>query len=205
MRRKLILIVSLLVCLGQPVLAVEAPRWEEPMARLDRMVGFWEVRTYARGGNGHWEKGQITLSNISHELGGAVLREDTLVMDTDQRFELVNYWSWDQFEDTYRVAVMDRELGLMDVYEGGGTKEGLVLTRAGGGGVFKAEGEDERMVRLRQEFPGPKRYTLYIEENVGDGWQDFMRIEYRRKPERASPAAEVLMETREFVNGGNML
>ena len=186
-------------------LAVEDSDWQQPVAELDRMIGFWEVTTYARDTDGNWQAGHITLSSIGHEPGSAVLREDALIADPHNRFELVSYWSWDRFQDTYRVAVMDKRLGIMDVYEGTDTEDGLILTEGSGGKVFTGRDDIERPVRLRQEFPGPELYTLHVEENVGDNWHDFLRIEYRKKPARAAAAAAILMQSRHFVTGGNML
>ena len=127
---------ALALCsLANSALAVEDSLWQEPMAELDRMVGFWEVTTFAREANGEWRTGHTTLSSIGHEPGSAVLREDALVVDSRNRFELLGYWSWDPSQDTYRVAVMDKRLGVIDVYEGADTEDGLVLTTDGGGGA----------------------------------------------------------------------
>jgi hypothetical protein len=194
-----------LVSLVNGAQAVENPHWQEPMAGLDRMIGFWEVTTFARDADGEWQAGHITLSSISHEPGSAVLREDALVVDPHNRFELLGYWSWDRSQDTYRVAVMDKRLGVMDVYEGADTEDGLVLTKDSAGKVFTGVDDHDRPVRLRQEFPGPERYILYVEESIGDRWQDFLRIEYRRKPPQAAPAAQILMQNRDFISGANML
>ena len=84
--------------LAGSALAVEDAGWQRPMADLDRMVGFWEVTTFARDVDGEWQAGHITLSNIGPEPGGTVLREDALVVDPRNRFQLIGYWSWDQQE-----------------------------------------------------------------------------------------------------------
>jgi hypothetical protein len=194
-----------LVSLVNTAQAVENSHWQEPVAGLDRMVGFWEVTTFARNEDGEWQVGHITLSSIGHEPDGAVVREDALVVDHRNRFELLGYWSWDQSQDTYRVAVMDKRLGVTDVYEGSDTEDGLVLTKDSAGKVFGGGDGRDRPVRLRQEFPGPERYILYVEESIGDRWQDFLRIEYRRKSPQAAPAAEILMQNRDFITGANML
>jgi len=186
-------------------LAVEDAGWQRPMADLDRMVGFWEVTTFARDVDGEWQAGHITLSNIGPEPGGTVLREDALVVDPRNRFELIGYWSWDQLEDTYRVALMDKRLGITDIYEGTDTEDGLILTAESRGEVFFGRESVDRAVRLRQEFPGPEQYTLFVEESVAGGWQDFLRIEYRRKSARAAPAAAILMQNPNFLTGDNML
>ena len=100
---------------------------------------------------------------------------------------------------------MDKRLGVTDVYEGTDTEDGLVLTKDSAGKVFTGGDDRDRPVRLRQEFPGPEQYILYVEESIGDHWQDFLRIEYRRKSPQAAPAAEVLMQNRDFITGANML
>jgi len=185
--------------------AVEDSAWQQPMAELDRMVGFWEITTFARDSDGNWQAGHISLSSIGHEAGSADLREDALIVDPRHRFELVSYWGWDQIKDTYRVAVMDMRLGVTDVYEGADTEDGLILTDNSGGQVFTSRDDPERPVRLRQEFLGSELYTLYVEENVGENWQDFLRIEYRKKPSHAAAAAAILMQSRHLFSGGNML
>lgn len=200
-----LLIALALYSLAGSAQAVEDPAWQQPVAELDRMVGFWEVTTFARDSDGEWQAGHITLSSIGQEPGSSDLREDALIVDPLNRFELVSYWSWDQHHDTYRVAVMDKRLGVTDVYEGADTEDGLILTKGGGGQVFTARDDPERPVRLRQEFLGSELYTLYVEENVGDNWQDFLRIEYRKKPANAAAAAAILMQSRHLLTGGNML
>jgi hypothetical protein len=142
-------------------LAVEDAGWQTPMADLDRMVGFWEVTTFARDVDGEWQAGHITLSNIGPEPGGTVLREDALVVDPRNRFQLIGYWSWDQLEDTYRVALMDKRLGITDVYEGTDTEDGLILTEESRSEVLFGRKSGDSAIRLRQEFqPVPLRPRL---------------------------------------------
>lgn len=175
-----LLLVSL--CLAASSSAVEKGRPTE-LERLMFMVGVWEVTAHEPDNEGTLVAGAPIRATTRTVL------DDSMIETTTQAdfgggwtVSLRFTWSYDQFNDLYRVAVMDGGFGFMGVSVGTWEGDALVLrdertgTSVPSGNGFRAYG------RISVQDIALDSYTLLVETSAdsGENWSVYGRYDYRK-------------------------
>ncbi len=122
---------AVLLCVGVSRAAVSQSRTPShpEMARLQDLVGAWDVDFETRAGPSDAFVALRTKSNITSSLNGAFLQEKlSLPTPSGRTIELVGVWGYDRFRSLYRFAWLDDTYGLFDVHEGNWQGDSLVVS-----------------------------------------------------------------------------
>lgn len=104
----------------------------EPMQPLAFLEGAWDVTLYFpqetdATKDAQWAYWDSTSSIITSSYGGALLHEQTpgfpispnaVGADGLTNWSYQSWYSYDRFQNQYRIAIIDNVMGLLDIYEG---------------------------------------------------------------------------------------
>ena len=150
------------------------------MVRLAPLVGVSQV-----SGVRHSPDGTMQLSPSQAEgemiLGGHALRETSHIeQQPGDVISLQTEFSFDQFRDRYRIAVLDNDFGLMDIYEGRFVSDALlVATNLRSDTHFPLEDGRAMHFQLRWDFSEPTvHFDVFLTVDGGANWLPFFELEY---------------------------
>lgn len=168
-----------IVGLGSPAQA-QSEEAQAAMARLAPLVGVSQVT-----GVRHSPTGTTQLSPSQAEgqmiLGGHALRETSQIeQQPGDIITLQSEFSFDQFRDRYRIAVLDDDFGLMDIYEGRFVSDTLlVATNLRSDTHFPLEDGRAMHFQLRWDFSEPTvHFDVLLTVDGGANWLPFFELEY---------------------------
>ncbi len=149
----------------------------EALAPLSILVGDWVVAA-SDAVEGEPTVTAEGVSSIAPMLGGAMLRETARIPGVKYNLTLENIISYDQFQGVYRVASMDKEFGLVSVFEGGLADGVLQVSDV----RFNPSGPMN--FRLTWDLRGPSP-LVRIDGSVDGGatWREESRLAYAPQPE----------------------
>ena len=172
--------------LSSSISPVNAQTTRDP-AHVDRlaakMVGSWHVRAadVDRAGTSH-EASNETLSTIVPLFEGVALQEEVQIRPPQGGHDLLVTYSWEPTTDKYRVSVLDRAYGILDIYEGDLEGNTLQVDNLATATRFETAGGARMAFRLTWEFVSETSYRQTIDLTTDEGatWAPFMRSDYRR-------------------------
>jgi len=179
----------LLVCPLRAAGAEDPPGATAPatgIARLSYMVGSWDVVSLDSNGKVLYR----STSTIAPILDGRALEETTSAVWRGSEWQVLIVHSYDPFQDTYRSAVLDSDVGLLDIYEGRFDGETLHLSDLGGGTYSQGADGVRFFFRFATVRVSDDRFVIRGEHSADDGhtWVPSGRYEYtRRGAPRAAP------------------
>lgn len=191
---KMLIISLMLVATSQTLTAQEStPAAQEsipapskiPLAAMQKlapMTGSWSmVMEYSPDDGATWQEGPTSQVNSSYQLKNLILSEEP----TDavaSTFQTATLFSYDQYRNTYRIAVVDDTWGLMDIYEGTIENGVLVATNLRAGTTFPIDNKISRAFRLKIKFLSTTQRTMEIDksDDGGKSWQPNFNLVYTK-------------------------
>ncbi|QLC22963.1 hypothetical protein HFP51_12670 [Parasphingopyxis sp. CP4] len=156
---------------------------EEAQAAIERLAPL--VGTSRVTGVRHGPNGATDLAASEAEgriiLGGHILREDTQIeQQPGDLITLQTQFSFDQFRNLYRIAVVDDDFGLMDIYEGRFISDTLlVATNLRSDTHFPLEDGRAMHFQLRWDFSElVVHFDVLLTVDGGANWRPFFELEY---------------------------
>lgn len=153
------------------------------MQVLAPWAGTWEMTMEITQDEGAtWQAAATSILEFTMRQKGMMLAE----IPTDisaPGFHLETFYSYDQYRDVYRTAVVDDTWGIMDIYEGTIEEGKLVSTNLRVGTLFPISETEWRGFRLTMDLSGDEKRMLVIDktDDMGNSWQPNFRATYRRK------------------------
>ena len=168
------------------LLLVVAPGWtaadeaSQAMERLQPLAGNYRIE-----GQRHAPDGPIKLTatqaTIAYTLNRRALREDASVdMGLEQPVTLLTYFSYDEYRQVYRIAVMDDAFGLMDIYEGRFVDDAtLIATNLRSDTHFPTADDGRLHFQLRWYLGGDvKQFDVLASTDGGASWTPYFEMTY---------------------------
>lgn len=167
-----------------PVAVAQDDPRAEPRAELNKLegiLGAWNASTFIMEENG-WRRLSEAEVVIERSLKGLLIVEHETGRAEDGEFPAMKLdISFDQYRDVYRLAVMDDQWGLMDIYEGELAGDALTATNLRADTGFPLG--DGRTMYFKLVIPtkGDER-VMMIDTSLdgGETWQDFYKVIYTR-------------------------
>lgn len=153
------------------------------MQRLAPMAGTWSmVLEYSPDEGATWQQSEPSEMETAYQLKNLILRERPTGSDASM-FQTATTYSYDQYRNTYRIAVMDDTWGIMDIYEGAIEDGVLVATNLKSGTTFPINEDVSRAFRLKVKFLSATQRTLEIDksDDGGKSWQPNFNLVYTKK------------------------
>ena len=172
------LIASLLALL----FAMAANALAAPPTEMERLAAFQGL--YRIEGVRHEPEGPVPLTpsegRAEFILNGMMLQETAQVDMGDAMVTLQTYFSFDSYRQVYRIAAMDDTFGLMDIYEGRFTADGvLVATNLRADTYFPLEGGQRLHFQLRYDFSKDvKTFDVLMTTDGGATWSPYFEMTY---------------------------
>lgn len=153
------------------------------MQRMAPMTGTWSmVLEYSPDEGKTWQQSAPAEVEAAYQLKNLILSE-TPTSPAGSMFQTATTYSYDQYRNTYRIAVMDDTWGIMDIYEGTIEDGALVATNLKSGTTFPMSESVSRAFRLKIKFLSPTQRTMEIDKSDDDGksWQPNFNLVYTKK------------------------
>lgn len=186
---KKLLIISILSIMGPLSVSAqnEVPEVSKaPHAAMQKLAS-WEGKwsstmRYSADDGATWQ----VLAPEEHVFA---FREKGLVMTDipapkeDGSFQAATYFSYDQYRQEYRIAVMDDTWGVMDIYEGNIEDNKLVLTNLKSGTTFPIGDGVWRGFKLMIDLDGEgdRMFIIHKTDDGGKSWQPNFEVTYSRE------------------------
>ena len=151
------------------------------LGKLEPLVGRWTLSLeYSANGGDNWTKYPNSIVEVGHRLKGLALAETTVSAEPGA-LELETYFSYDQYRDVYRLAVLDDTFGVMDIYEGRLDDNALIVTNLKAGTFFPTQDGRELAFRLTIAID-PVSRDMIIDASLdgGETWFPYFRARYER-------------------------
>ncbi|RMB08536.1 uncharacterized protein DUF1579 [Eilatimonas milleporae] len=153
----------------------------EKMAAFAAMAGTWTTRSRFTPDKGlTWQEGPPETVDVSLRQRGLALYERPRTPD-GPGFHVESHLTWDQYRNVYRLAAIDDNWGLMDIYEGMLDGNRLILTNLKSGTGFPTE--DGGMLNFRLTYTvdrDMRTMTVEASSDAGANWFDYYHISYER-------------------------
>jgi outer membrane lipoprotein-sorting protein len=155
------------------------PEGMEPLAAL---AGAWDLKIETRADPRlPWNETQSTAT-ISALLGGRLIEERLDSTGSGTGFDVIRTWSYDRFQQLYRVTVIDSFTGHQNILEGPLEDGRLVVSNVESGTTWKME-DMTLHTRLALHDIGPDGFHVDEETSIdgGENWFTNSRITYTHK------------------------
>lgn len=162
--------------------------YQEGFAKIEFLRGDWQAKTFQpkRGKDGkiEWLPFEDSTRRFTAVFDGAALIDaegpDTAARE-DRPLRFQGMYSYDQFQDKYRVIYTDDNTGLLDVYEGRFADGKLVVSNVEGG-TYWMKGDQKFQARVIFTLMPPDRFDIQYEatKDQGKTWLPASRTEHYR-------------------------
>tara|TARA_R110000868_G_scaffold53249_1_gene167327 strand:+ start:25627 stop:26175 length:549 start_codon:yes stop_codon:yes gene_type:complete len=152
----------------------------EKLAAYAFMSGAWLATTEAVDpATGEWTAQMPSYVTVDTDLGGAVYAMRGPLPYRGRYIAAISYFTYDSFNDVYRVALMGHRFGLLDVFEGQFAEGVLTASNAATGSASPDGAGGVYISRLRLE-PTADGFQLLAELSHDDGasWSPIFRTRY---------------------------
>ena len=154
----------------------------EAMQALAFLDGTWTATYYAYADDGSKTEVGRNESVYSRSLNGQLIEESHTVLGTGPAFPMRSFYSWDGRKGVYRLAAVDENGGMMDIYEGSLTDNTLVMDNLAHETFYALEDGREMAFRLNWTFVSDDEVDLRVEMSLdqGETWRNMTFVEMRR-------------------------
>ena len=154
----------------------------EAMQALAFLDGTWTATYYAYADDGSKTEIGHNESVYSRSLNGQLIEESHTVLGTGPAFPMRSFYSWDGRKGVYRLAAVDENGGMMDIYEGSLTDNTLVMDNLAHETFYALEDGREMAFRLNWTFVSDDEVDLRVEMSLdqGETWRNMTFVEMRR-------------------------
>lgn len=153
----------------------DTPRAE--LAKLAPLLGTWiQTMSSTSDGGETWQtSAPETVSLVMRNKG--LLVAETPHDTSGPGFNIETYFTYDQYRQVFRMAAMDDVWGLMDVYEGVMSDDGLTVTNLRSQTGFPTE-QGLKLFRLQFQMPEGNERWVIIDGTFdgGDSWEPAFKI-----------------------------
>jgi hypothetical protein len=151
----------------------------EQMNALHALIGTWTATAHStRPGV---EAAPSTKVTFTRDLKDRFIRMDgSFIFDPKAQPVLIRgYYSYDRFQNVYRLAILDDAAGLLDVYEGVMRRNEITVTNLRTGTFF---GRDRIFGAIRFLNFSPDGFDVELDGSNDEGrsWRTNTRIHFRR-------------------------
>ncbi len=153
------------------------------MEILASFAGTWQVQmSYSPDDGATWQMLPAARHEVSFREKNLILTEQPMESNPNA-FQSASYYSYDQYRELYRVAVMDDTWGLLDVYEGKPEGDKLILTNLKSGTFFPTGDGRWRAFKLMLDLTGDTERMLIVEksDDGGASWQPNFKVSYTKQ------------------------
>ena len=154
----------------------------EAMQALAFLDGTWTATYHAYAEDGTTTEVGQNESVYSRSLNGQLIEESHTVLGTGPAFPMRSFYSWDSVRGVYRLAAVDENGGMMDIYEGTLKGNALVMDNLAHGTFYALDDGREMAFRLNWTFVSDDEVDLRVEMSLDRGktWRDMTFVEMRR-------------------------
>ena len=154
----------------------------DAMRALGFLDGTWTATYFAYAEDGTTAEVGRSESIYSRSLNGQLIEESHTVLGNGPAFPMRSFYSWDSRKGVYRLAAVDENGGMMDIYEGTLTDNTLVMDNLAHGTFYALEDGREMAFRLNWTFVADDEVSLRVEMSLdhGETWRDMTFVEMRR-------------------------
>ena len=154
----------------------------EAMQALAFLDGTWTATYHAYAEDGTTTEVGQNESVYSRSLNGQLIEESHTVLGTGPAFPMRSFYSWDGRKGVYRLAAVDENGGMMDIYEGSLTDNTLVMDNLAHETFYALEDGREMAFRLNWTFVSDDEVDLRVEMSLdqGETWRNMTFVEMRR-------------------------
>ena len=156
--------------------------------KIDFLVGEWLAKNAVpqRGEDGAlvWLEVDSSRRSFRRVFDGAAIvdvegGDESAFAGRPMRFQ--GMYSYDQFQNEYRIVYTDDNTGLLDVYEGTFRNGSLVVNNVAGGTFWETDGVKQNG-QVIYTYVSPTRFDLVFEQSVDGGktWVPAFRTAYHR-------------------------
>ncbi len=161
----------------------QSKRPHAAMQKLAPMVGTWSLTMeYSPDDGATWQTAPRSEVEFSYQMKNLVIGERPL-NESSTTFQTASFYSYDQYRNTYRIAVLDDTWGIMDIYEGNIENGVLVATNLKAGTLFPVSESLSRAFRLNIAISDSTERRMKIEksDDGGKSWQPNFNLIYTKK------------------------
>ena len=154
----------------------------DAMRALAFLEGTWTAAYYAYTETGDKEPVGNNESVYTRSLDGQLLEESHTVLGTGPAFPMRSFYTWDARKKVYRLAAVDQNGGMMDIYEGVLIGNRLVMDNLAHKTFYATADGSEMAFRLNWTFVSDESVDLRVEMSLdqGQSWRDMTFVEMRR-------------------------
>ncbi len=155
----------------------------EAMQALAFLEGTWTSTYFTYSADGDREVVGANESVYTRSLDGQLIEESHTVLGTGPAFPMRSFYTWDARKRVYRLAAIDQNGGMMDVYEGSLIDDRLVMDNLAHETFYATDDGGEMAFRLNWAFVSEDAVDLRVEMSLDEGetWRDMTFVEMRRK------------------------
>lgn len=151
------------------------------MKRLAPMAGTWRVETeFFRPKLTRWDKGEAFTALVTMRYEGLYIETELVPPFGTQGYATRMAFSFDKFRKTYRMALIENIVGLLDIFEGGFNGDTLWVDNRRTGTMGPNMAGQLEANRMALRFDGADAFTLTIQAWRDNGWVDGMRYRFTR-------------------------
>jgi hypothetical protein len=151
------------------------------MKRLAPMAGTWRVETeFFRPKLARWDKGEAFTALVTMRYEGLYIETELVPPFGTQGYATRMAFSFDKFRKTYRMALIENIVGLLDIFEGGFNGDTLWVDNRRTGTMGPNMAGQLEANRMALRFDGADAFTLTIQAWRDNGWVDGMRYRFTR-------------------------
>lgn len=165
------------------LVASNAARAEsDAMRALAFLDGTWSATYFTYADDGSKTEVGRNESVYRRSLNGQLIEESHTVLGTGPAFPMRSFYSWDGGKGVYRLAAVDENGGMMDIYEGTLADNTLVMDNLAHGTFYALEDGRVMAFRLNWTFVSDDEVDLCVEMSLdrGETWRDMTFVEMRR-------------------------
>ena len=159
------------------------------IGELELLVGRFAIKNQSLTPDGGWQTVGWSAATIAPSQAGRFLEEEAQYLMSDMEINMHTFIGYDDRLRGFKLAAMDKEFGLMDIYYGEQTKEGAYSFTNIESDIPFTIGEDQFMhFRLTYDQLSEQGFVHLVEGTMdgGESWQPFTRSIYRRLNEEES-------------------
>ena len=152
------------------------------MEKLNALKGNWHAKTEIMNQDGTWSPHTDVKVKIASHMNGLLFVEEEIeriAMAPGAAGLKIDY-TFDQYRNVYRLAVVDDTWGIMDIYEGK-LDDGIIeMSNIRAGTSFPIQ-NGELFFRLQIPVTGDTRVMdIDLSSDKGKTWQPFFKTTYKR-------------------------
>lgn len=145
------------------------------------MLGHYNVEVYAPLPNGKWKQDGTGFATFTPIMDGTYIREDVSTATSTYNLTMINTMGIDSRSNKFKLFALDKEYGVMDVYEGQVSGDTIRVTNLHSDEKFIGQDGQEMSFRLTYNLVPEGAFELLVEFTTDEGrsWKPYARHRYK--------------------------